>query len=83
MKTATLRELRYEFGKLEPWIEAGERVRITRHARPVFDIVPPAQPGKKKFVLPDFEARRKQIWGDRVFSREEVERMRAEETGEP
>ena len=32
---------------------------------------------------PDYEARRKRIWGDRVFTQEEVDEMRAFETGEP
>jgi hypothetical protein len=29
--------------------------------------------------MPDFAARRKKIWGDRVFTAEEVARMRADE----
>ena len=83
MKTATLRELRYDFGKLEPWLKAGETIRVTRHRRVIAGLVPPQKLEKRKFVLPDFEARAKRIWGDRVFSAAEVERMRAEETGEP
>jgi hypothetical protein len=30
----------------------------------------------KKVKMPDFAARRKAIWGDRVFSEEEVKAMR-------
>jgi hypothetical protein len=33
--------------------------------------------------LPDFAARRKAIWGDRFFTQQEVDDMRAFETGEP
>jgi antitoxin (DNA-binding transcriptional repressor) of toxin-antitoxin stability system len=83
MKTATMRDLRYDYGKLEPWIKAGETIQITRHARPVFNIVPPKKATRKKLVHPDYEARLKRIWGDRVFSAAEVEEMRAAETGEP
>ena len=31
----------------------------------------------------DFAARRNKTWGDRFFTQEEVEEMRAFETGEP
>ena len=33
--------------------------------------------------LPDFEARRKRIWGDRVYTQAEWEADRQWETGEP
>ena len=83
MKTATMRDLRYDYGKLAPWIKAGKTIQITRHARHVFDIVPPKKSARKKLVHPDYEARLQRIWGDRVFSAAEVEEMRAAETGEP
>jgi hypothetical protein len=44
---------------------------------------PPAKPPGKLPPLPDYRARLKRIWGDKVFTREEVEEMRAFETGEP
>jgi len=33
--------------------------------------------------LPDFAARRKATWGDRIFTQDEVDEMRTFETGEP
>jgi antitoxin (DNA-binding transcriptional repressor) of toxin-antitoxin stability system len=84
MKTATVRDLRYDFPKIEAWLEGGEEVLITKHSKPVGRLSPP-NTGQVKALppLPDFEARLKRIWGDRVFTNEEVEEMRAFETGEP
>jgi antitoxin (DNA-binding transcriptional repressor) of toxin-antitoxin stability system len=84
MKTATVRDLRYDFPKLESWLAGGEEILITKHSKPVAMISrPPAKPPGKLPPLPDYAARRKRIWGDKVFTREEVEEMRAFETGEP
>jgi len=77
MKTATVRDLRNNFGKLETWLAAGERVEIRRRGKPVAVLGPSTEDSRARRVqLPDFEARRKAIWGDRVFSSEEVRRMR-------
>jgi antitoxin (DNA-binding transcriptional repressor) of toxin-antitoxin stability system len=84
MKTATVRDLRYAFPKIEAWLAGGEEVLITRHSKPVARLSrPPTVAPTGTARLPDYEARRKRIWGDRVFTEEEVEAMRAFETGEP
>jgi antitoxin (DNA-binding transcriptional repressor) of toxin-antitoxin stability system len=84
MKTATVRDLRYDFPKIEAWLEGGEEVLITKHSKPVARLSPPsARRAKALPALPDFQARLDRIWGDRVFTNEEVEEMRAFETGEP
>jgi antitoxin (DNA-binding transcriptional repressor) of toxin-antitoxin stability system len=45
MKTATVRELRNEFGKLSKWLDRGETVQILKSGRPVARVVPePKQP---------------------------------------
>lgn len=80
MKTATLRELRNNFPKLESWLAEGETVEICRRGKPVAVLtVPSARASKKLPPLPDFEARRREIWGDRFFSEEEIARMNAYE----
>jgi antitoxin (DNA-binding transcriptional repressor) of toxin-antitoxin stability system len=84
MKTATIRDLRYDFPKLEAWLAGGEEILITKHSKPVAKIsLPISVVADKLPPHPDYAARRKRIWGDRVFTREEVEEMRAFETGEP
>ncbi len=64
----------------------GEEILITKHAKTVARLCPPVDSARAKeepLRHPDYEARRKAIWGDRVFSQAEVEEMRAFETGEP
>jgi antitoxin (DNA-binding transcriptional repressor) of toxin-antitoxin stability system len=77
MKTATVRDLRNNFAKLETWLAAGERVEIRRRGKPVAVLGPSVEDSPARRVqLPDYEARRKAIWGDRIFSLEELRRMR-------
>lgn len=84
MKTATIRDLRYDFPKLEAWLAGGEEILITKHSKPVAKISSPTIKKTKKLPPhPDYEERLDRIWGDRVFSSKEVEEMRAFETGEP
>lgn len=85
MKTATVRDLRYDFPKLEAWLAGGKEILITKHAKPVARIVPLHASAVLREEPPkvDYRARMKRIWGDRVFSDAEVDEMRAFETGEP
>ncbi|MCC5840440.1 MAG: prevent-host-death protein [Opitutales bacterium] len=78
MKTATVRDLRNNFAKLETWLAAGEKVEIRRRGKPVATLSPSQAEARlgESVPLPDYEARRRAIWGDRVFSTEEVRRMR-------
>ena len=83
MKTATVRDLRYDFPRIEAWLSSGEEILITKHSKPIGRITPATSAETPLPPLPDFEARRKRTWGDRFFTQEEVEEMRAFETGEP
>ncbi len=78
MKTATLRDLRNNFSKLESWLAEGETIEICRRGQPVAILtVPSACPTDKITPMPDFNKRRKEIWGDRFFSEEEIAKMNA------
>ena len=76
MKTATVRDLRNDFSKLEAWLGEGEQICIEKRGQPIAMLTPVAAGTVKKVPMPDFAARRKAIWGDRVFSEEEVKAMR-------
>lgn len=77
MRTATVADLRNHFPKVVAWLDQGEEVEILRRGKPVACLVRPrpATPGQVPKI--DFAARNKEIWGDRVFSMQEVEEMRA------
>jgi antitoxin (DNA-binding transcriptional repressor) of toxin-antitoxin stability system len=77
MRTATVRDLRNNFAKLETWLAEGEEIRIEKRGKPVGYLS--ATPRRPEIVKPDFRARLKRLWGDRVFSAEEVQAMREEE----
>jgi len=51
MKTATVRELRNDFGRLSKWLEKGETIEILNRGKPVAELVP--KTSRKPKVLLD------------------------------
>lgn len=78
MTKATVRDLRYRFSKVEHLLREGEEIQITKRGRPVALLVPvrPQAPAE----LPDFLARLKRIYGDKVLKVSGAELL-AEERG--
>jgi antitoxin (DNA-binding transcriptional repressor) of toxin-antitoxin stability system len=66
MKTATVRQLRHDFGSVLNWIEEGEAVGISKRGKIVALLSPPSRPARRK-RRPDFAARLKRIYGDKVL----------------
>jgi antitoxin (DNA-binding transcriptional repressor) of toxin-antitoxin stability system len=87
VKTATIEELRADPDCLERWISAGEEVRIVKNGTPFANVLPfrvaeeAAEVRREPIEMPDFMARMKRIWGDRVFTEEEEQDMRDYEDG--
>lgn len=79
MKTATLRDLRNDFAKLEAWLGEGEEIRIEKRGKPIAMLTPFSGKKERAFEMPDFTARLKETWGEKVFSEEEVRAMREAE----
>lgn len=80
MKTATVRELRNEFPRIEAWVHEGESVNISKRGKVIATLVPVATPASESRVpKPDIMKRLNETWGDRVFSMEEVAAMREDE----
>jgi len=83
MKTVNVRDVRNRFSALEAWVEEGEKIEICKRGKPIAWLVPIPQNSRPRFVKPDFAARRKAIWGGRVFTAAQVKEMRdAEREGE-
>jgi antitoxin (DNA-binding transcriptional repressor) of toxin-antitoxin stability system len=79
MKTASVRDLRNNFAKLEAWLAEGEQIQIEKRGEP-FALLTALSASKPKVIqMPDFAARQKALWGDRMFSEAEVAEMRAYE----
>jgi antitoxin (DNA-binding transcriptional repressor) of toxin-antitoxin stability system len=80
MKTATVRELRNEFSKLEAWLSDGQEIRIEKRGHIIGVLRPPGQVNENSPIKkPDFMARLHETWGGRVFTEEEVRAMREDE----
>ncbi len=80
MKTATVADLRNNFRRVSSWIEHGETVRIIKRGRAFAQLTAiPADASSGALVKPDIMAQLKEVWGDRVFSMEEVKAMRDDE----
>jgi antitoxin (DNA-binding transcriptional repressor) of toxin-antitoxin stability system len=84
MKTATVRELRNEFPRIEAWVHEGESINISKRGKVIATLVPAlgaasSQPRPPKV---DIMARLRETWGERVFTMEQVAAMRADEIAE-
>ena len=63
MKTATIRQVRHEFGAVLAWVAEGEEVTVLNRTRPVARICPPRAQAPANFKMPNFAARAKAIFG--------------------
>lgn len=84
MKTATVADLRNHFRRVSTWIEHGETVMIVKRGHP-FAVLSAVQKSLHQPVAPkpDIMAQLREVWGDRMFSVDEVRSMReAELAGE-
>jgi antitoxin (DNA-binding transcriptional repressor) of toxin-antitoxin stability system len=83
MKTATVADLRNNFRRVSSWIEHGETVQIIKRGRAFASLTGvgagPSNPSSPK---PDIMAQLKEVWGDRMFSLDEVRAMREAELAE-
>ncbi len=66
MKTASVRDLRYDFKKIEQLLRRGEEIQITKRRRVIARLVPENEQSQAK--LPDFRARLRAIYGDKVLA---------------
>jgi antitoxin (DNA-binding transcriptional repressor) of toxin-antitoxin stability system len=64
MKTVSVRDLRYDFKKVERLLKAGEVVQITKRRKAIARLTP--EPAEKP-PMPDFLGRIREIYGDQVF----------------
>ncbi len=64
MKKATVRDLRYRFSSIEASLRQGEEIEIHKRKRIIGRLVP-VRPEVSAY--PDFSARTKKIFGDRIL----------------
>lgn len=64
MKTVSVRDLRYDFKKVERLLAEGDEIQITKRRTVIARIVP--EPCSKA-PLPDFLGRMREIYGDKLL----------------
>jgi antitoxin (DNA-binding transcriptional repressor) of toxin-antitoxin stability system len=66
MTKASVRDLRYQFKKIERLLCQGEEIQITKRRRVIARLVPEGMEAVKK--IPDFRARVRKIYGDKMLA---------------
>jgi antitoxin (DNA-binding transcriptional repressor) of toxin-antitoxin stability system len=66
MQSITLRQLR-DTKQVKEWLRAGVHIEVRERGEVIGDLVP-RTPKKAMVEYPDFEARRREIFGDRVLT---------------
>ncbi|HWG22172.1 MAG TPA: hypothetical protein VG225_16705 [Terracidiphilus sp.] len=69
MKSVTVRDLRYDFPKVERMLREGQPLRLTKRGKVIAKLEPENEGGAAAVrpSLPDFEARMRENYGDKVF----------------
>jgi hypothetical protein len=66
MQSITLRQLR-DTRQIKAWLKAGVHIEVRERNEVLGDLVPRTPPAPRPVEWPDFEARAREIFGDRVI----------------
>ena len=78
MKTATVNELSRNMSVVLDWVKAGEEVELVEGDKPLAIISPP----RRRVQHPDYAARARLIFGDKILTPDESEEIRNLNRGE-
>lgn len=81
MKSVSVRDLRYDFKKVEQLLSQGEEIQVTKRRHVIARLVP-EKPAERP-PLPDFAARLKAIYGDKVYETSGAELIRQDRDSRP
>ena len=75
MKTASIREVRHDFGRLLEWVANGEEVAITRRRETVARLLPARRKKSVRAKMPDVATRLRKTFGRKVISDQMMKRI--------
>jgi antitoxin (DNA-binding transcriptional repressor) of toxin-antitoxin stability system len=78
MRTVSVRDLRYDFPKVEEILRSGEEVHITKRRKVIARLMPEPAP---RVEMPDFLARMRANFGDKVLEVSGAELISADREG--
>jgi antitoxin (DNA-binding transcriptional repressor) of toxin-antitoxin stability system len=67
MNKASIRDLRYDFKKIERLLHQGEEVQITKRRRVIARLVPEGM--ESSAAVPDFLSRLRKIYGEKMLTK--------------
>ena len=68
MKTASIREVRHDFGRILEWVASGEEVAITKRRETVARVVPVRRKKNGRGKMPDVTTRLQKVFGRKIIS---------------
>ena len=75
MRTASIREVRHDFGRILEWVANGEEVAITKRRETVARLLPARRKKARGASMPDVTARLHKVFGSKVISDEGMKRI--------
>jgi len=81
VKTASIREVRHDFGRLLEWVANGEEVNITRRRETVARLLPAKRGKSVRPKMPDVSARLRRTFGRKVISDQVMKKILNESRG--
>jgi len=83
MKSVTVRDLRYDFPKVERLLRRGQGVHVTKRGKVIARLEPAGESLPGRPPLPDFLARMQENFGDKVLEPTGAELISAERDERP
>lgn len=68
MKTASIREVRHDFGRILEWVASGEEVAITKRRETVARLVPVRRKKNGRGKMSDVTTRLQKVFGRKIIS---------------
>ena len=81
MKTASIREVRHDFGRILEWVANGEEVAITKRRETVARLLPAVRKKKVRAKMPDVVARLQKVFGRKIISDKAMKEILDESRG--
>jgi antitoxin (DNA-binding transcriptional repressor) of toxin-antitoxin stability system len=81
MRTASIREVRHDFGRILEWVASGEEVAITKHRQTVARLLPAPRRKITRARMPDVTARLRKVFGRKLISDKTMKRILDEDRG--
>ena len=82
MRTASIREVRHDLGRILEWVADGEEVAITNRRQTVARLLPAIRRKRKPVKMPDVAARLQKVFGNKVISDRDMSKLWAENRGD-